>query len=219
MRFPGTRDLPAGADQFDFSVPLDAPFVVATTANLHLLMEVRVFSHTMGNVPFDVFFDAVQDPSLGRVYTDGQPTATAGVVDDLAIVASLMGPGLPGIAPDLQSDGRPQLGETFSVVLRHAAPLSSAVLVHGSSQTSWSGLALPIDLAFLGAPGCCILTDSLVNLPVVVDANGIVEVPYPVPQNPVFSGLGFYNQFVILDVLANALGLTMSNGGAALIGG
>lgn len=219
VRFPGTRNLPAGPEQFDFSVPLDAPFVVTTSPSLHLLMEVRVFSHTMGNVPFDVFFDAVQGPSVGRVYTDGQPTATAGVVDDLAIVASLMGPGLPKIAPDLQSAGRPQLGETFAVVLRHAARLSPAVLVHGSSKTSWGGFALPIDLALLNAPGCCLITDSVINLPIVTDANGIAEVPYLVPLNAVFTGLPFYNQFIVLDVPANALGLTMSNGGAALIGG
>ena len=219
VRFPGTRDLPRGADQFDFAIPLDAPFAVSTSASLHLLMEVRVFSHTMGNVPFDTFFDAVQGPAVSRVYTDGQPTATAGVVDDLAIVASLMGPGLPGTAPDLQCEGRPQLGETFSVVLRHGAPLAPAVLVHGSSRTSWSGLPLPVDLGFLGAPGCCLVTDSVINLPVLVGAEGVVEVPYAVPQNPVFTGLGFYNQFLVLDGTANALGLTTSNGGAALVGG
>ena len=219
VRFPGSTGLPAGAAQFDFSVPLDTPFPVSTSASSHLLMEIRVFAHTMGNVPFDMFFDAVEDPSVGRVYTDGQPTGTVGVADNFAIVASLMSAGLPAIAPNLQADGAPQLGQSFSVVLRHGAPLRSAVLVHGSSQTGWAGATLPLNMGFLGAPACCILTNSLVNVPLIVDPDGIAEVPYFIPQNPVFTGLTFYNQFILLDPFANSLGLTMSNGGKALIGG
>ena len=219
VRFPGSSGLPAGADQFDFSIPLDAPFLVSTSASSHLLMELRVTGHTMGSAPFDLFFDAVEDPSVGRVYNSGQATGTSGSVDNLAIVASLMSAGGASIAPNLQADGVPQLGQTFSVVLRHGAPASPAVLVHGGSMTSWVGVSLPLNLGFLGAPECCILTDSLINLATVVDQDGVAEVPYSIPSNSVFTGLTFYNQFILLDPAANSLGLTTSNGGKALIGG
>lgn len=219
VRFPGSTGLPAGADQFDFSVPLDTPFLVSTSASTHLLMEIRLSTHTMGSAPFDLFFDAVEDASVGRVYTDGQPTGTSGVVDNLAIVASLMSAGLPTIAPDLQADGVPQLGQSFSVVLRHGAPSSSIVLVHGSSQKAWGATPLPLNMGFLGAPDCCILTDILISLLSVADTDGIAELPYLIPSNTAFTGLTFYNQFIVLDPSANSLGLTMSNGGKALIGG
>jgi hypothetical protein len=46
----------------------------------------------------------------------------------------------------------------------------------------------------------------------------MVEMKYPIPNNPAFEGLTFYNQAWVMDAKANALGVGTSNGGKGVIG-
>ncbi|MEM7204774.1 MAG: S8 family serine peptidase [Planctomycetota bacterium] len=219
VRFPGTQGLPASADQFDFVIPLDQPFVLAPTGNENLLLEARVYQHSEGSQPFGLVFDAIQDASVGRVYTDGQPLGTSGAVENIGLVVSFLAADDPPIAPNLQADGRPQLGDTFRVVLRHALPGSAAVLAHGVSNVTWAGVPLPFDMAPAGAPSCFLWCDSWVAVPLLVDAAGTTEFEYSVPTAPSFTGQQFYNQYWVLDPAANALGLVFTDAARALIGG
>lgn len=223
-RFVGINGLSRGPDQFDYVVPLDRPFSLASPRSLttasptpNLLIDIRLFSHSRGSVPFGLYFDAVDDATQRRVY--GFPNDVTGIWDNKILPISLLGAASRAIAPQLNGIGTPQLGDVFGVGVRHAPPFGVAILSHGLSAQSWGGLALPFDLAALGAPGCKILADTFLWVPLPIGANGQGEVVYPVPADPSLTGTVFYNQGLILDPGANALGLAVTNGGRALIGG
>jgi hypothetical protein len=221
LRFPGTQGPPANRDQFDFVIPLDQPFAVQTHRTRHFLWETRLFSHTggTGSAPFGCWFDAHRDSRASRVYAVGSVTRPDGLRDDAMLVTSLLGAGGGRIAPDLQAAGVPQSGRSFDLVLRHVPPLAPVALCHGGSSRSWGTLSLPFDLAPFGAPGCALLHDWSLILPVAAGANGQLELRFPVPGDASLVSATFYSQFVVLDAAANALGITVSNAGEAIVGG
>lgn len=218
IRVHGARRLPRPGE-WDLRIPLDAPFVVRPPKGRHLLLDVRVHSHSMGNRPFATWWDAFQGPSLTRIYSDKTPNAQSGVRDDLNLVVAFA-PAAPGrLPPRLQADGVPHPGESFAVVLRDAPPNAPTALAHGWSRTTWGGAPLPLDLGPLGAPGCRLLTDWFLLIAAPADAVGQAAIRYAIPNDPNLTGVGFYQQFLVLDPAANALGLSVSNGGWAITGG
>lgn len=218
IRVHGARRLPRPGE-WDLRIPLDAPFVARPPKGRHLLLDVRVHSHSMGNRPFAAWWDALQGRGLTRIYSDKTPQAAAGVRDDLNLVVAFMRGGPGRLPPRLQTDGAPQLGESFAVVLRDAPPHAPAGLAHGWSRTTWNGAPLPLDLGPFGAPGCRLLTDWFLLIGAPADAVGQSAVRYTIPNDPNLTGVGFYQQFLVLDPAANGLGLAVSNGGWAITGG
>ncbi len=81
-------------------------------------------------------------------------------------------------------------------------------MIFGASNTTWNGNKLPLDLGFLGAPGC--------NLNVSFDALLSLglgrQFKLTVPNNAKFLGVKFYMQAYSADSTANAAGLVVSNG-------
>ena len=77
------------------------------------------------------------------------------------------------------------------------------------------GATLPLDLGIIGAPGCAILVDIVLAIPLAPMA-GAVSFAVSLPASAI--GLSFYEQGYVVDPAANALGLTVTNAGLARVG-
>jgi hypothetical protein len=110
------------------------------------------------------------------------------------------------------------LGQPFHLDLARARPHSISLLLHGPSSTSWHGIPLPFDLATLGAPGCQVLAAGNQVDVLATDPSGAGRLRFVFPVDPNLFGRAFYNQFVVYDPGANALGFVVSQGGRGTIG-
>ncbi|HET6204745.1 MAG TPA: FG-GAP repeat protein [Planctomycetota bacterium] len=63
-------------------------------------------------------------------------------------------PGSGGLRPVIGITGAPTLGSSVSINLSQASQAAAALLMFGLPANSWGGIPLPVDLAFLGLPGC-----------------------------------------------------------------
>lgn len=123
-----------------------------------------------------------------------------------------------GLVPRLMGRGAPEIGTSFDVLLDLALPSTSAALFVGSSNAMWNSVPLPIGLGPLGAAGCSILASGEIIAPVVVNATGAASLTIAIPDLAALVGAVFYNQFYVVDPLANGSGLAWSNGGTATVG-
>lgn len=126
----------------------------------------------------------------------------------------------PGTAstPALANTGLPKLGTSFSVDLSGAKESSAAVLITGLSKTTWGVIPLPFDLKGLGAAGCSLLASYDFPFVAPTSATGSASLTLPVPATNSLNGLQLHQQWLVLDVPANALGFAFSNGGTATLG-
>ena len=217
---PGTQGLPYAPNHFDWLIPLDAPFLLQPAPGQNVLVEIKVHGSTLAPNSPPVLCDALREPSgVSRVYATSSAQAPFGDLDFAANVIAFVPAGLAGATPNLQAAGVPQLGGTFAVVLRNARPNAPAFLAHGTSRSAWASLPLPFDLTALGAPGCALATDYALTLPLTIAVTGQGKFVYTIPNLPVLTGQNFCNQGLILDAAANALGMALTNGGIATIGG
>jgi len=127
-------------------------------------------------------------------------------------------PGGPMQAPVLGNSGLPQIGTKMSVTLDKARAATGTVLTLGLSNTTWLGLALPFDLTFLGGPGCSLLNSIMLVMPATTSGTGQASMPLAIPNDPMLMGGTFYNQWIVVDPSANALGLAFSDGGKGTMG-
>jgi hypothetical protein len=111
---------------------------------------------------------------------------------------------------------RPVLGQQFLVSFYNLPPDHSTLVGLGWSDATWQGSPLPVDLGFLGAPGCSVLISVDLTWPVFNWA-GYATWAVSIPVAPSLVGQRFYNQAAAVDH-SNALGLVFSNAGAATIG-
>ena len=108
--------------------------------------------------------------------------------------------------------GAPEIGELgFELTLVGAEPASAAVAWLGVSDQAWEGFALPLDLAFLGAPGCQLLTSGELAFVQLASPSGEAAQSLPLPNNPALIGASVYAQWSVLEAGANALGLVFSD--------
>ncbi len=112
------------------------------------------------------------------------------------------------------SEDLPSLGSAgFTLGLAAAPPGAPLSLAFGPSDTSWNGVPLPLDLGFLGAPGCWLLTGLVAAAPAgPADALGTAALTVAIPALPALTGAVTYVQWLVLDPAANPLGLTLSQG-------
>jgi PKD repeat protein len=146
----------------------------------------------------------------GRVYYGSHNvTGTAGY--------GFFGQGCPGTLGITNLSGtQPQLGSTLAVTMNNL-PFAAALMITGVSNTISSVGPLPVDLTILGMPGCAgrvslDLTDFVVGVGTAATWN------ITFPNNPVFSGLLFYNQAFVLDPAANAFGFVTSDAAGMVLG-
>jgi len=105
---------------------------------------------------------------------------------------------------------RPVIGTTFSLLGGNLGANSFTFHVVGFAPTF-------LDLGMLGAPGCT-LEVSYVDTPLyLADAAGRVVYPLALPEAASLLGLSVQSQAAVFD-LSNALGVTLSNRVAAVVG-
>lgn len=139
---------------------------------------------------------------------------------DLGPLASFTayGTGCPGSrgVPSIAAQGAslPRIGAAFTANVNNLPWTGPVFLILGLSNTSYGGTPLPIDLGFLGAPGCLLLASNDSVQP-LVNVLGSATWSWSIPP---FPGASFYTQVLPLDPGVNALGLTVSNGGHGVVG-
>ena len=109
----------------------------------------------------------------------------------------------------------PFAGRPFSLMVKNAPFFAPVFMLVGASDQSWYGNPLPLQLAPIGAPGCALLTGPDVVHP-TTNLFGTALWTATLPLG--LAGATIYNQGVILDASANSLGLTLTNGGRAIVG-
>jgi hypothetical protein len=130
-------------------------------------------------------------------------------------------PGCPGTAglPNLQArvGGLPWIGGVLVLDLAPVPPATNAALTNGISRTLLGSVPLPLDLGFLGMPGCALAASLEINMP-LTGSGGAREFRLPLPPLTSLVGGTFYNQAFLTDPGANAMGMVVSNAGATTLG-
>ena len=101
-----------------------------------------------------------------------------------------------------------------------AQPSAPTMLFLGTLESgAWGNLRLPVDLGPVGAPGCWLSIDMLVQRSVRADATGVALYPINVPSLPHLQGQWIRFQGASMDAQANPLGVTTSQAGKVQICG
>lgn len=153
--------------------------------------------------------------NLWNIYTtawqDASPTATFATFGSGCTGTN----GVPTLAAAPGS--RPALGGTFTVEAGNL-PFGIALLMIGLSNVqTGTGIPLPIDLGFLGMPGCPLLVDPEINAPMIGTGTS-ASWNWPLPAQASLFGIYVYLQAFSLDPTANAFGFVASNGGFGMLG-
>ncbi|MBK9388369.1 MAG: hypothetical protein IPN34_26410 [Planctomycetes bacterium] len=123
--------------------------------------------------------------------------------------------GQPRLVPAAGSAAR--LGQLFTLEVQNLPVAPTPVFLQiGLSSALWNGIPLPLSLQPLGAAGCSLLVSD----EVVIGGSGVQTASFalPVPSAPLYFGVNAYFQALVFEPGANALGLTVSNGGDAYLG-
>ena len=122
--------------------------------------------------------------------------------------------------PLLSAIGTPSIGEMLTVYL-DALPAGTLVpgLAIGLSDATFGGAPLPLSLAPLGAPGCWLHHDAVVQVGAGMQFFGTTgQALIAVPSNPAVVGFAFYLQGWGFAPSFNAFGVATSNGGRVQVG-
>lgn len=120
--------------------------------------------------------------------------------------------------PVLRATSAPQVSANFAVSLANVPTVPSlAVIASGLSYTASGPLPLPFDLGVIGGAGCQVYV-SADYTQVAIAAAGIATSTLAIPNNTGLLGFSLFQQAIVLDAPANALGLTTSNALAVRIG-
>ncbi|MCB9892140.1 MAG: hypothetical protein H6833_10870 [Planctomycetes bacterium] len=123
-----------------------------------------------------------------------------------------------GATPLIGATSIPEIGQAFEVLIDQAAPNATAVLFLGASDQIALGIPLPFDLGPLGAAGCSILSSLELTTAGVTSTYGSSQVTLSIPNDTSLLWTAFFQQWVVLDPAANALGVAVTAGGRAVIG-
>lgn len=213
--FSGNLNVPAVAGLNDptvwtMKIPFAVPFVYSRPRG-HFLFECV---NTTATVPTFTYFDAVSTTTAQtcRLYATTAAATTGTPGSNYGLIVQLENPGATGAIVNLSNSGVPEIGKTHSINVTGAVANSAAILWLGAQQLNLSlGSALP---------GCTLYT----SLDIILGAastglTGSGSLTFTLPSNPSLVGIQYYNQWMVVDAAANALGVVLSGGGAAKIGG
>ena len=199
---------------------MQVPFVYNGTDNL--VVEVLAIGRT-GSVG-----STHRDATNQRVYLGnytGQATGTNGgnTAFKMRLITGdattwVFGKGCQGsnaMTPALTLSGSSQLGMSLGVSQSNALPSAPTLLHVGTT----SALPLfPFDLGLLGAPGCTMYCNAAIAVPMTTSSSGTSRISLNVPNLTSVVCFKLYFQWVNLDAMANALGVTTSDYGRAVFG-
>jgi alpha-tubulin suppressor-like RCC1 family protein len=143
----------------------------------------------------------------------GSESTVAARVGSTCVYVGIV-PGCAGSRPAtrLVPYDTPRIGRPLKVTL-FDLPNDIAVL-----GMSFQRLPAPVDLGFLGMPGCslAISPDAVLG---IVGQGGKAKWQLPIPDQPSLVGVRFYNQAIVLDVGAgNPFGAVMSDAMEGVVG-
>jgi alpha-tubulin suppressor-like RCC1 family protein len=160
--------------------------------------------------------DVVPELEPGTSYLDvsgGNGNNAAARVGSTCFYVGMV-PGCSGSRPasKLVPRDTPRIGRTLEVTL-FDLPNDIAVMGMG-----FQSLPVPVDLGFLGMPGCslAISVDAVLGL---VGQGGKGKWQLPIPNQPALVGVHFYNQALVMDLGAgNSFGAVMSDAMEGVVG-
>ena len=117
--------------------------------------------------------------------------------------------------PQLAALTPARLCQSFDLEASALLPNSFVLFAAGLSRTFYQGVPLPASLAPLGAPGCMVTVALDFTELRATAATGSASWSIPMPSAPTFLGIEVSVQALALDLTANALGLTTTNGVAS----
>ena len=120
--------------------------------------------------------------------------------------SSLMGP------IQLSLAAPPEIGQDSLFELSNAVPGNPAWLLVGFAP-------LNVDLTPIGAWGCHLYVNPVLNIAKDVNAVGTAEFELSIPNDTNLISMHIFTQGVAQDLMANPFGLTLTNGIEASIGG
>jgi hypothetical protein len=93
------------------------------------------------------------------------------------------------------------------------APGVCTLMWLGDSREFCSGApVLPLDLGFLGAPGCSLLAEPIHLVAVQANAGGVATLPFQVPVLPAALPMTIFGQAGVVDAAANPFGGAFTRG-------
>jgi hypothetical protein len=104
----------------------------------------------------------------------------------------------------------PRLGQAVSLRVDHVPSARGAALMANLTGVSM-GVALPVDLASYGLPGCQLYAFGLSG-PFTAEVGNVVNWSMSIPNVAALSGFAFDVQALIFDVASSQAGLALSNG-------
>jgi hypothetical protein len=112
----------------------------------------------------------------------------------------------------------PRLGQTYTMEFS-GIPLTTpgVIIVVGLSNTSLSGIPLPLELSVIGLPGCNLLCSAEV-FQVVTTTSGLATFGVAIPNTANLINMPLYSQALIPDPLAPNASGGASRGGVGVIG-
>jgi len=124
--------------------------------------------------------------------------------------------GLPTLAPV----SRPVLGQSFAVDVVQAPVGTIGFSVYGLSNTAWYYVLLPLDLGYIGMPGCRQYIDIVATTSFGPGAPAL-QITGLVPNASALTGLPFFLQAVLVDpapMPGNLVGMVTTNALAGVVG-
>jgi len=112
-------------------------------------------------------------------------------------------PGSAGVVPRIGATGVPSTGATLSIHLSSSPALTDAVLLVGTSNATWAGVPLPLNLAFLGMPSCLLLAAPDYAFATLTAGPGLAAgsatFDFPIPSALSLVGTVLHAQWYIVD--------------------
>lgn len=199
---------------------LDVPST--STTGLHGRVTVS-FSIPAGNVFFEVISPGATATQAGDYELEiSAVIPTPYVPASYAIFAANTACGVapfPTLTRQFTSEV-PALGTTFSRQLTGCPPTTMYFHFQGLSTTTANGgtVPLPYDLTPQGAPGCTVNVDPVAVFMGITDATGMAELQVQVPGNVNLRGFFLFEQAMVQNATANALGAQVSNFARLILG-
>ncbi|MBK8096223.1 MAG: serine hydrolase [Planctomycetes bacterium] len=115
--------------------------------------------------------------------------------------------------------GTPETDDTMTLRTTNGPAGGVALMLLGTSRTSYNGTPLPFSLSSLGARGCSVLAAPAAVHTQVLSFLGVGNTSIAIPDAPELVGIHVFSQAAVLDAAANTLGLVVSNGIDTRVGG
>ena len=170
-----------------------------------------LLAHLVGLPNLDLNADGFDD----LVIAAASATMDVGTLPGAGSLYTLFGNGCGNPTLALTNTQLPRLGQPFEIQLTNLPTFRAGAVFTGVSNTTWSGIALPFDLSFLGGAGCTLYVSGEIASPFTTHTSTTLSWGFSVPNDPGLAGVQFFNQGLVVDPLT---GLLSTNGGSATIG-